>query len=288
MMNKLILLFIFSGLLSFQGYMQLDVLKIKSLPKTIIETSGLVFYQNKYLITHNDGGNKSELFVLDTLGDLVKRIKLIDTKNKDWEDLTQDDKGNLYIGDFGNNYNTRKKAQIYIVKNNFIYKTEVKTEKITFWYEDQEKFPPKNKNLNFDCEAFFYKDGFLYVLTKCRSKPFTGISKVYRIPAKKGKHKAKLIGQFQFCHTAWQFCSVTAADYHQKSNTLTILTYGKLYVVSNIKNNEFWNGDIRMYNIPKLKQREAITYASPNKWYMTDEFRKGFGGGNLYKLGIKK
>ena len=288
MMNKLILLFIFSGLLSFQGYMQLDVLKIKSLPKTIIETSGLVFYQNKYLITHNDGGNKSELFVLDTLGDLVKRIKLIDTKNKDWEDLTQDDKGNLYIGDFGNNYNTRKKAQIYIVKNHFIYKTEVKTEKITFWYEDQEQFPPKNKDLNFDCEAFFYKDGFLYLLTKCRSKPFTGISKVYRIPAKKGKHKAKLIGQFQFCHTAWQFCSVTAADYHQESNTLTILTYGKLYVVSNIKNNEFWNGDIRMYNIPKLKQREAITYASPNKWYMTDEFRKGFGGGNLYKLGIKK
>lgn len=273
---------------SFEGNAQLDVVKIKALPKTIIETSGLVFYQKKFLITHNDGGNKSRLFVLDTLGNLVKKIKLADTKNKDWEDLTQDDKGNLYIGDFGNNYNSREKCQIYIVKKGFIYKDEVKPEKITFWYEDQYSYPPNKEDLNFDCEAFFYKDGFLYLLTKCRSNPFTGVSNVYRIPAKKGKYKAKLMGQFQFCDIAWQFCSVTAADYDKVSNTLSILTYGKLYVVSNSVNNEFWNGDIKMYNIPKLKQREAITCASSNEWYMTDEFKKGFGGGNLYKVKIKK
>jgi len=253
----------------------------------MVETSGLVFYQNKYLITHNDGGNKSELFVLDTLGRLIKKIKLSDTRNKDWEDLTQDDKGNLYVGDFGNNLNRRKKSQIYIVKKGFIFKDEVETQKITFWYEDQLSFPPKTENLNFDCEAFFYKDGFLYLLTKCRAKPFTGISKVYRIPAKKGKHKAKLIGQFQFCSTAWQFCSVTSADYDLKSNTLTVLTYGKLYVISNIINNEFWKGNTKVYSIPRIKQREAITYVSPNKWYMTDEYRRGFGGGNLYKLHLK-
>jgi hypothetical protein len=288
MMNKLILSLMFFSVLSFDGFAQLDVIKIKALPKTIIETSGLVFYKNKYLVTHNDGGNKSRLFVLDTLGNLVKKIKLVDTKNKDWEDLTQDDKGNLYLGDFGNNYNARKKCQIYIIKKGFIYKDEVEPEKISFWYEDQLNFPPENKNKNFDCEAFFYKDGFLYLLTKCRTTPFTGVSNVYRIPAKKGKHKAKFMGQFQFCNIAWQFCSVTAADYHKESNTLTILTYAKLYVVSNIKNNEFWNGDIKMYNIPKLKQREAITYASPNKWFMTDEFKKGFGGGNLYTVEIKK
>jgi len=287
MMNKLILILLVFGVFSFRGYAQLDVLKIKSLSHSMNETSGLVFYQNKYLITHNDGGNESELFVLDTLGNLIKKINLIDTRNKDWEDLTQDNKGDLYVGDFGNNFNKRKKNQIYIVKNGFIYKDKVETEKITFWYEDQHNFPPQKENLNFDCEAFFYKDGFLYLLTKCRSKPFTGISKVYRIPAQKGKHKAKLVGQFQFCSTAWQFCSVTSADYDFKSNTLSVLTYGRLYVVSNIKNNEFWNGTIKKYNIEKLKQREALAYVSPGQWFMTDEFRKGFGGGNLYKLLLK-
>ena len=180
-----------------------------------------------------------------------------------------------------------KNLKFISLKKGFIFKDEVKTEKISFWFEDQVEFPPEKENLNYDCEAFFYKDGFLYLLTKCRSVPFTGISKVYRIPAKKGKHKAELVGQFQLCSTAWQFCSVTAADYDKKSNTLTILTYGKLYVVSNIKNNKFWNGDIKKYNVPNISQREAIAYVSPFKWYMTDEFKKGFGGGNLYKLVIK-
>ena len=287
-MKKLILILTYIGLYTINAQAQLDVVKIKSLPKTIIETSGLIYYQNKYLITHNDGGNKSELFILDTLGNLIKTIDILDTKNKDWEDLAKDDNGNIFIGDFGDNFNTRKKSQIYIIKKGFIFNDKVASEKITFWFEDQKSFPPKKDDLNYDCEAFFYKDGYLYLLTKCRSKPFTGISKMYRIPAKKGKHKAKLIGQFQFCSTAWQFCSVTSADYDLASKTLTILTYGKMYVITNIKNNEFWNAPIKMYNIPRIKQREAITYVGNNKWFITDEFRKGFGGGNLYQITVAK
>jgi len=265
---------------------QINVLKISKLSKILAETSGLIYYKNKFLITHNDGGNKSKIYILNTKGLILKTIKVNKSKNKDWEDLAQDDKGNIYIGDFGNNFNTRKKLHIYILKDGFIFNDEVEADKISFYYEDQKLFPPKKKNLNYDCEAFFYKDGFLYLLTKCRSKPFTGISKIYRIPAKKGKHKAKLIGRFQFCSTAWQFCSVTSADYDSYSKTLTILTYGKMYVITNIKNNEFWKADIKMYNIPRIKQREAITYVGKNKWFMTDEYRKGFGGGNLYQITI--
>lgn len=273
---------------SLTGTAQIRLKKIVDLPKKMYETSGLLFYKNKYLITHNDGGNKSEIYVLNQKGENIKTIDIEDTKNTDWEDLAQDKEGNIYIGDFGNNNNDRKKLQIYILEEGFIDKKNVEPKKITFWYEDQDKFPPKKKQLNFDCEAFFEKDGYLYLLTKCRTKPFSGISKVYVIPAKKGKHKAKLIGQFQFCSTSWQFCSVTAADYDYDSNTLTVLTYGKLYVVTNFKNNEFWNGDIAMYNIPHIKQREAIAYLGKNKWYLTDEHKKGFGGGNLYKMYLKK
>lgn len=280
----LVLIFGFSTL----SFGQLRVKKIIDLPHKMYETSGLLLYKNKYLITHNDGGNKSEIYILNKKGAHLKTIDIEDTKNYDWEDLAQDDKGNIYIGDFGNNNNNRKKLQILIIKNGFIDKKNVDPKKITFWYEDQDKFPPKKSNLNFDCEAFFYKDSSLYLLTKCRTKPFTGISRMYQIPAKKGKHKAKLIGQFQFCSTSWQFCSVTSADYDKKSNTLTVLTYGKLYVVTNIKNNEFWKGDISVYNIPYIKQREAIAYIGKGRWYLTDEYKKGLGGGNLYEMYLKK
>ena len=273
---------------SLNGGAQLRLKKIVKLPNKLYETSGLLFYKNKFLITHNDGGNKSEIFILNTKGEHLKTIDVEDVNNKDWEDLAQDQNGNIYIGDFGNNRNNRKKLNIYILKNGFIDKKKVEPKKITFWYEDQEKFPPKKSELNFDCEAFFEKDGYLYLLTKCRTKPFSGVSKVYVIPAKKGKYKAKLIGQFQFCSTSWQFCSVTSADYDYTSKTLTVLTYGKLYVVTNIKNNEFWNANIRMYNIPQVKQREAVACLGKNRWYLTDEYKKGFGGGNLYEMYLKK
>jgi len=273
---------------SINGMTQLRIKKLTDLPKKMYETSGLLLYKNEFLITHNDGGNKSEIFILNKKGESVKTIDIEDTKNTDWEDLAQDKEGNVYIGDFGNNNNDREKLQILILEDGFIKKKNVEPKTITFWYEDQDEFPPKKSNLNYDCEAFFEKDGNLYLLTKCRTKPFSGISKLYVIPAKPGKHKAKLIGKFQFCSTSWQFCSVTSVDYNYKTNTLTVLTYGKLYVVSNIKNNEFWKGNVKVYNIPNIKQREAVACAGKNRWYLTDEHKKGFGGGNLYEMYINK
>jgi hypothetical protein len=267
---------------------QLYVKKIAKLPKKMYETSGLVFYKNKYLITHNDGGNKSEIYILNLKGELIKTIDITSTKNHDWEDLAQDEFGNLYIGDFGNNYNKRDNLSIYILKNGFLNKDEVEPKEIKFWYEDQEKFPPSKKKLNYDCEAFFYKDNALYLFTKCRTKPFTGVSKIYKLPTKKGKHKAQLIGQMTFCKANWQTCSVTAADYFPATKTLAVLTYSKLYLISNFHEDKFWEGKIKAFNISGVKQREAIAFASKNSWFLTDEYRKGLGGGNLYALYFKK
>jgi hypothetical protein len=266
---------------------QAKLKKITDLSKQVFETSGLAYYQNEYLITHNDGGHKSEIFVLNLQGEIVKKINVKDTKNRDWEDLAQDDAGRLYIGDFGNNDNSRKKCQIYILPSNFLDKKEVTPKKITFTYEDQKDFPPKKRNLNYDCEAFFWKDGKLYLLTKCRTKPFTGESRVYEIPALPGKHKAKYLGSIFLCNAGWRFCSVTSVDYHARSNTLAILTYSKLYTVSNIKGNDFWNGKVKSYSLPVVKQREAICFKNKSTLFVTDEQKKGLGGGNLYELKVK-
>jgi len=260
---------------------QVKMSKIAELPTKMYETSGLVYYNEKYLITHNDGGNKSEIYVLNKKGEEIHTVNVKDTKNRDWEDLAVDDKGRLYIGDFGNNLNNRENCQIYILPDNFI-------KKITFTYEDQKKFPPGKKNLYFDCEAFFWKGGKLYLVTKCRTKPFTGISKIYELPAQPGRYKAKLIGQLQFCKSGWRVCSVTAADYHVKSNSLVVLTYSKMFVIRDFKGVEFWNGTITSYSLPLLKQREAICFKGKNSWYMTDEYHRGLKGGNLYSLELKK
>jgi len=287
-MQKKIVFFLVLLSLPFFGLSDdLEINKIAKLSNKMYETSGLVFLDDK-LITHNDGGNRSELFVLNKKGDLLKTIRIGNAKNYDWEDLALDAKNNLYIGDVGNNLNSRQNLKIHIVKNGFLDKSEVDVETISFEYEDQKSFPPKKSKLNFDCEAFVCIKGKIFLFTKCRTKPFSGISKVYMLPAKPGHYEAKLIGQMQFCKKGWMTCSVTAADYHAKSNTLSILTYGRLYVIKNFKFNSFWKGDISVYKMSKIRQREAICFYEKRKWYMTDEYRKGFKGGNLYRVKIKK
>ena len=265
------------------------MMKIANLPKSIYETSGLVLYQNKYLITHNDGGNKSEIYVLNLKGEIKKIIDIDEAKNLDWEDLTVDDVGRLYIGDFGNNLNKRRTCNIYILKKSFLEdeNNRVNAKKISFIYEDQQHFPPKNEDKNFDAEAFFWMNDSLYILTKCRTKPFTGASKIYVVPDKPGKYKARLIGQFNFCKINWQWCSVTSADYDVKTKTLVVLTYSRMYLIRNFTGSRFWEGTIVSYNLPLVKQREAICFKNKNSWYLTDEYRKGLGGGNLYELKLK-
>jgi len=264
-----------------------ELTKIADLPGWLYESSGLVYYKNK-LITHNDGGHRPELYVLNDKGKHEHTINIMNVRNYNWEDLATDNKGNLYIGDFGNNFNNRKNLQIHIVEKGFLNKPKVEVKTIRFTYEDQKAFPPNKNKLYFDCEAFIVKNGKVFLFTKCRTKPFTGLSKIYMLPAKAGKFEAKLIGQFQFCDKGWMSCSVTSADYHEPSNTIVVLTYGRLYLIKNWHFNAFWKGDIKSYKISKIKQREAICFRDGKSWFITDEYRKGIKGGNLYKLKLKK
>lgn len=265
-------------------FAQIKMKKLATLDLDMSETSGLVYYQNEFLITHNDGGNASEIYILNLKGVLDRVIEVENAKNEDWEDLTQDDEGRLFIGDFGNNDNRREKNQIYILPKKFIDQKKVEAKKITFSYEDQHDFPPKDKNLNFDCEGFFWKNDKLYLFTKCRTKPFSGETRVYELPAKAGNYKAKYIGSLFLCQSGWRFCSVTSVDYNPKTNSIAVLTYSKLYILSDFNGHNFWEGKVREYPLPLIKQREAVCFKSDNTLYMTDEVKRGLGGGNLYEI----
>lgn len=282
--------FIFLILILFQQFVsaQLTCTKISNLPEKMYETSGLVLIDDKYLVTHNDGGNESELFIINLKDGSFSTVEIEDAKNNDWEDITQDTEGNLFIGDFGNNLNKREHCTIYKINAGYHDKKRVESKKITFTYADQEKYPPEPGQLNFDCEAMIWKDDSLYLFSKCRTEPFTGLTNIYVLPDAPGKYTARKIGSIQLCSSDWRFCSVTAADYSVKQNTLILLTYSRIYIVSDFEANKFWEGKVKSYQLSFIKQREAICFKDKNTWYMTDEYRKGLGGGNLYEVKLKK
>lgn len=265
-----------------------SVKKISTLPLSLTETSALVWYKNQYLLSINDSGNTPEIFVLDEKGKLIKKIKITNCANIDWEDLAVDDEDNLYIGDFGNNENRRKSLKILIVKDGFIDKDEVTASTIEFSYEDQKKFPPAFPDWNYDMEAFFWKNDTLYLFSKNRTEPYNGYTYVYTLPAKPGKYKAQKIGGFLICDDGWKWCSVTGADYYPETNQAVLITYSSLYIFE-FPNYGFTSvPTLTKYGLPIIKQREGICFKSANELYMTDEVHRVMGGGNLYSIKLKK
>jgi sugar lactone lactonase YvrE len=95
-----------------------------------------------------DAGNKNRLYGLNEKGEIKREIKISNTKNKDWEDLTSDIEGNIYIGDFGDNHKKRKKYRILKVKYPKKKTTKITPKHINFI------LPIDIKSLDF--EAFFY------------------------------------------------------------------------------------------------------------------------------------
>ena len=122
------------------------------------ELSGFEFDHNQQLWGINDSGNPPEIYQIDSTGNIHKTIKITNAKNIDWEDMTQDDLGNFYIGDFGNNLNKRKNLTIYKIKNpSHINGNTTKAEIIHFNFKDQLSFPAPEAKKNFDLEAFLQK-----------------------------------------------------------------------------------------------------------------------------------
>ncbi len=151
------------------------------------EASGIAI-DGSDLWIHNDGGNKNELYRVDSLsGEIEATIEFPNTSNIDWEDLAQSDT-HFFIGDFGNNAGNRTNLRIYKIDRTTLPSSVAPNETISFTYEDQTDFSENNNNHNFDCEAFIYYQDSLHLFTKNWADNRT---KHYVLPAQAGTYVAK-------------------------------------------------------------------------------------------------
>ena len=135
--------------------------------KAISESSGVIASRRhpNVFYTHNDSGNGPYLFAIARDGKFLAEYPLGSVRNNDWEAITTDDAGNLYVGDIGNNDLKRDRLLVYRVpepdpaaagprgkgaalKATALYRLA---------YPDQKRF---------DAEALFIHDGHGYVISK--------------------------------------------------------------------------------------------------------------------------
>lgn len=257
----------------------------KSLDSGMEESSGLVRATDTSLFTINDSGNEPYLFEINLKGKLIRKIR-IKAKNTDWEDLAIDEDGDLFIGDFGNNRNSRKDLKILRIYKRQLSDSVIKPTVYHLSYPDQKAFPPEKSGLYFDCEAFIVKGRYAYLFTKNRTEPFDGLSKIYRIDLDAGKTNIQSLGAIQLCKQGWYPCSVTSASYNHSTKELLLLSYSK---VLRFRDFSFSQKSFRMceeYSIGRLEQFEAISHFG-NSFFLSSEKQKIIGGNKLHKAKIK-
>lgn len=232
------------------------------------ESSAIEIVKNSDLLwTIEDSGNKNNIYGLDIKGNIIKDINISNSSNIDWEDLTSDKKGNLYIGDFGNNSRNRDDFTIYKVSN--LSSNETRSERINFL------LPKTMKSEDF--ESFFLFNNHFYVFSKENKS-----TKIFKIPNQIGKHTAEFISEFKL---KGENTKVTSADISENRKTIVLLNHDKLWKINDFKGDNFFEGTIKELKFDHNSQKEGICFKDNTKVYITDEKNKNEGG-NLYTFKI--
>lgn len=259
-----------------------------SLPKKLKEVSGIIYTPKSDLIwTLEDSGNENKIYSLGPKGTIEKTITINNTLNTDWEDITKDEEGNLYIGDFGNNDNTRRDLCIYkIEKKSLDKENAIPAYKVAFEYPEQKGFPPKKRALFYDVEGFFEYQNHFYLFTKNRSKGFDGTALVYKIPNKPGFHQAQLIGKFQSCDD-YNHCAITSAAISPDNSKVVILSHSKVWLFEHFQGDDFLKGTKNELDLHHYSQKEAVCFKDNDTLLIADE-KNGKTGGKVYEVSISK
>ena len=258
---------------------------VTALPNEIKESSACEISNASDLVwTIEDQGNENLLFGFNKNGELIRKIRITNVENNDWEDLSSDDQGNLYIGDFGNNDNERQNLAIYKINAADLNKEEVEASEIVqFYYPEQKDFPPKKKDKVFDVESFLVFKNQFYLFTKNRSSDFDGTTSIYRVENNsQTKLPAKKLSEFVTCDN-FNHCAVTSAAISPDKKKVALLSSDKVWIFTDFKEDDFFSGNAKTIELENFTQKEGLCFETNESVLITDEAEKK-GESLLYRL----
>jgi len=241
---------------------------IGSIDSHLEEASAAQLISNSDLVwTIEDAGNKNNVYGLDLKGDIIRDIDVSNIKNQDWEDLTSDSMGSLYIGDFGNNSRKRKNFFIYKIEN--LANVDDKTEALTISFT-----LPKSVKLE-DFESFFlWKDNF-YIFSKENKKTM-----LLKVPNQVGEHVATYVTEYEL---KGKDTRVTSADISPDGKTVVLLNHDRIWTLTKFKTDNFFEGVVTKIDLKHDSQKEGICFKDNTTVYITDE-DSGKEDNHIYSL----
>lgn len=255
------------------------------LPPTLSEASGLSIRANEFT-WHNDSGDGPYTYTTDENGSIIHRDTLSATAF-DYEDITHDNTGNVYLGDFGNNTGRRTEQRIFRY-----HPDKPGTDSIVFSYPGQNG-EGRDQTGNFDCEAMIWHRDTLHLFTKDQLfGKGSYITYHYRLPATPGRYVAELVDSLRLPRRV-----VTAAAFDPERNELVLTAYNfkmlggfwpsgfaSLLTISDFPEGRFLRGTVRRRNLSWFwpTQFEAVDFYDGRWLYVGSEATR------LRKLAVGK
>jgi hypothetical protein len=239
-----------------------------NLPSSLSESSGLIIW-NDTIYTHNDNTDKKIYGLNTTNTSIVKTYSISNSRNIDWEEISQDS-GFIYLGDFGNNANgNRTDLKIYKINKTSLWTGSPLIDSIKFSYSNQFNFNPTgSNNTNFDCEAFIVGDDSIFIFTKQWIDKKTS---VYSLPKQSGNYVAQLKQTFDVQGL------ITGATFFRDSNNIVLCGYNStlqpfFYLLYDYPSNLFFSGNKRklMINL-SFHQIEGVATNDGHYFYASNE-----------------
>jgi len=241
------------------------------LPTSLNENSGLVFINADSCWWINDSDNEAELILTNSNGKDV-RIYSLQGTNTDWEDLSQDDMGNLFIGDIGDNARKRSSYKFYK------YDPSTKSlDSILFKYGG-------NQSVSHDCESFVWFENNIHLFTKGAVDKKDFICNHYSMDDHTTIQNSKLRGSINLKPFV-----VTGACISPDGKTLALLSYRYKFVLGILPDTDSRIYFFEIGDSLETVFRRPIGYYTLPTWLTTRQYESiDFIDSNHLMLGAEK
>lgn len=238
------------------------------LPEIMLETSGLIYWNNK-IWTQNDNTDIN-LYSFDFENvDNYNTHELTGTQNIDQEEISQDS-NYIYMGDFGNNVSgNRTNLKILRVEKQSLLDGTPIIDTISFVYSNQTDFTATDANdTDFDCESFIVSIDSIYLFTKQWVSEETSVYSLSKYP---GNHIAHYRNTFDVEGL------ITGAVYNRASSSIVLCGYSSfvqpfIYLLYDFNKDDFFSGNKRKISFSEsFHQTEGITTNNWQTFYLSNE-----------------
>jgi hypothetical protein len=254
--------------------------RIGTLPKVIDESSGIIkskrFADKDVYWTHNDSGDTSRIFAIDSTGKLLRTVDLKHAANADWEEITMDEQGRLVVCDIGDNnrdnhHGKRMGVVLYRLAEPDPFNADEKPPRPeAFHFDYPKEVGPQN------AEGCFVKAGNAYLFTK----EIEG-SSCFKLPlpekAPEGHSAMALVTRTR------TFNIVTGAALSEDGKHLALINYLTLLVIDfpepfeALKPNA--SGQIAVFDFPRRSVTSILGQTEGVCWDKNDLVLTTEGGG---------